>query len=351
MPPKKGSLLDTDFLDDDEDDFSLRDDTEIDLADDKDKEDIEVDVPEKDEKKPAKKDKEDDLVIEVENDTPDKDKDRWVADDDKDGKPEEITEDDLRKYSKEVQARIKKMTARTHAERRRADDRERQLQEAIRVAGDLLKRNNQLSELVESGEKVLVGEHKSRLESQLMQAKVAYREAHEAGDVNGMASAQENIAKAAAAMDRVSTHQATPLPRISEEDFRRQFAPQRPEIDQQTQAWREKNDWFGKDTLMTGYAMSLHQELTRNRNIQPSDQAYWKTINTEMKKRFPEKFGDAPANGARRAAPVVAPAGRMGSSEARKVVLTESQVKLARRLGLTTEQYARQVMLDAKSKE
>jgi hypothetical protein len=346
MAPKKGSLLDTDFLDDDEDDFSLRDDTEIDLSDDK--EDVEVEV--KEEKKPSKKDKEDDLIIEVENDTPDKDKDRWVADDEKDGKPDEITEDDLRKYSKEVQSRIKKMTARTHAERRRADDRERQLQEAIRVAGDLLKRNNQLSELVESGEKVLVGEHKSRLESQLTQAKVSYREAHEAGDVNGMAAAQENIAKAAAAMDRVSTHQATPLPRISEEDFRRQFA-QQPQIDPQTQAWREKNDWFGKDTLMTGYAMSLHTELTRNRNIQPQDQAYWKTINTEMKKRFPEKFGDAPANGARRAAPVVAPAGRMGSSEARKVVLTESQVKLARRLGLTTEQYARQVMLDAKNKE
>ena len=346
MAKEKNSLLDTDFLDDEEDDFSLRDDTEIDLGDDK--EPVEVEV--EDGKKPAKE-KEDDLVIEVADDTPEKDKGRWVADDEKDGKPDEITEDDLRKYSKEVQARIKKMTARTHAERRAHEETKRQYQEALKAAENLLRRNNQLSELVESGEKVLVGEHKSRLESQLAQAKIAYREAHEAGDVNGMAAAQENIAKAAAAMDRVSTHQATPLPRISEEDFRRQFAPQQPQIDPQTQAWREKNDWFGQDTLMTGYAMSLHQELTRNRNIQPSDPAYWKTINTEMKKRFPEKFGAAPANGARRAAPVVAPAGRTGSSEARKVVLTESQVKLARRLGLTTEQYARQILLDAKNKE
>lgn len=344
MAPKKSSLLDGDFLDDDEDDFSMRDDTEIDLhADEKDEE---VDVDEKPEKKPSKK-KEDDLVIEVESDVPEKDKDRWVADDEKDGKPDEISEEDLRKYSKGVQERLKKLTARQHAERRRADDKERQLQEAIKVAENLLKRNNQLSELVESGEKVLVGEHKSRLESQLAAAKTAFREAHEAGDITAITAAQEAMAKAVAAMERVSTHQATPMPRISEEEFRKQFTPATPQVDAQTQAWREKNDWFGKDTIMTGFAMSLHTDLTRNRGIAPTDPAYWKTINTEMKKRFPEKFESA---GPRRQATVVAPGSRSGSGESNKVVLTESQVKLAKRLGLTTEQYARQILLDARNK-
>lgn len=337
---KEKSLLDTDFLDDDEDDFSLRDDTTIDVSDEL--------PPAKDDegkKKPEKKD--DDLVIEVESDVPEKDRGKWVADDEKDGKPEEVTDEDLRNYSKEVQSRIKKMTARSHAERRAKEDLQRQYQEAIKVAENLLKRNNQLSELVESGEKVLVGEHKSRLEAQLNAAKQAYREAHEAGDVNGMTAAQENLAKAAAAMDRVSVHQATPLPRMSEEDFRKQFAPVQPQVDAQTQAWREKNDWFGKDTVMTGFAMSLHTDLTRNRGVGPNDPAYWRTINTEMKKRFPEKFETAAP---RRQTTVVAGGNRSGSSESNKVVLTESQVKLAKRLGLTTEQYARQILLDSRNK-
>lgn len=344
MAGKKSSLLDTDFLDDDEDDFSVRDDTEIDVSDD---------PPDKKEDKKSKdKDdkKEDDLVIDVESDVPDKDKGKWVVDDEKDGKPEEISEEDLRNYSKEVQSRIKKITARTHAERRAKEDNARQLQEAIKIAENLLKRNNQLSELVESGEKVLVGEHKSRLESQLAAAKTAYREAHEAGDVTAMTKAQEEIAKAAAAMDRVSVHQINPLPRISEEDFRKQFQPAQPQIDPRTVAWKEKNDWFGRDTVMTGFAMSLHTDLTRNKGVAPTDPVYFKTIDAEMKKRFPEKFGTAEPT-PRRQATVVASAGRSGSAESNRVTLTETQVKLAKRLGLTTEQYARQVLIDAKNKD
>jgi hypothetical protein len=269
-----------------------------------------------------------------------------VADDERDGNPDEPTEEDLRSYSKKVQDRIKGMSARVHAERRAKEERERQLSEAVKFAESLLKRNNQLSELVENGEKVLIGEHKSRLETQLNAAKVAYREAHEAGDANAMIAAQEQIAKAAAAMDRVSVHQTAPMPRLSEEDFRRQFAPkQQPQIDPQTEAWRRKNDWFGKDTVMTGFAMSLHSELTRNRGISPNDPAYWRTINSEMKKRFPERFESEQP---RRREVTVGSGERGGSSESRRVVLTESQVKLAKRLGLTTEQYAKQVLLERK---
>ena len=351
MAPKK-SMLDGDFIESDEDDFSFRDnETEIDVSDSdegrrertrktQDEEDgYTFTHDDKPAKKNAKSD-DDEFSVEVVSDVPDKDKGKWVIDPEKDGDPPDADEQELRNYSKDVQKRIKQTTARMHAERRRAEERERELAEAVRIAESLLQRNNQLSELVENGEKVLVGEHKGRIESQLAAAKQAFREAHEAGDVNGQIAAQENMAKAAAALDRVAMHRTTPLPRESEAELRRRFpAPQSaPQIDERTLSWKEKNEWFGNDTVMTAFAMGLDQDLTKRQGIKPDNPLYWKTIDKEMRTRFPEKF-DAP----RRRSPIVPAAGRQGGADPKRVVLTESQVKLAKRLNVTPEQYARQI--------
>lgn len=347
MAGKKSSMIDDDFIDDGEEEHSFRDDSIGEFVHD-------VSLPEpsdKDKDKDKSKEK-DELVIEVASDTPDKDKGRWVADDGKDGEPEFPSEDEIKNYSKDVQNRISKLTARTHAERRRADDLSRQLEAAAKFADDMLKRNNQLSALVEDGEKVLVSEHKSRLEAQLTQAKNAYREAHEAGDVAGMTAAQESLAKAAAALDRVSVHRPAPLPRVQQEEFDTVFkapAAQPQKVDDQTRQWQEKNQWFGKDALMTAFAMGVHTELTKNKGIMPSDPEYWSSINKEMQKRFPERFQSQTAP--RRTETIVAPVQRTGIVNPKKVTLTESQVKLAKRLGLTVEQYARQVMKEQLEKD
>lgn len=337
---KKDDLLDGDFIEDaeSENDFSARDeDNSFEFTPEKEGE------------------KEPDLVIEVQSDAPEKDKGRWVADDEKDGEPDVPSEDELKNYSKSVQGRIKNVTARMHAERRAKEERERQLSEAVKFAEELLRRNNQLSELVENGEKVLVGEHKSRLESQLNAAKQQYREAHEAGDTTAMIAAQESIAKAAAAIDRVSTHRPAPMPRHSEEDFRKQFpAPKpQPRLDDRTREWMEKNDWYGRDQLMSAYAMGIHKELTEVRGVKATDPAYWNTIDAEMRRRFPEKFETASgnSNGSRQRRSPVAPAQRAGASEARKVILTESQVRLAKRLNITPEQYARQLVKEQRERD
>lgn len=344
----KDSLLDDNFLEDEETEHSFHDDrfgeefehSAIDVSDSS--------LPEpKDKSGDGKKKAE--FEIEVASDTPDKDKGRWVADDKRDGEPDFPNEDEIKQYSKDVQARISKMTARTHAERRRADDIQRQLAEAEKFAKELLQRNNQLSELIESGEKVLVSEHKSRLDSQLAAAKIAYREAHEAGDTNGMIAAQEAIAKSAAAIDRLSVHRPQPMPRVEESALQQVFRTQaQPQVDETAKQWQEQNSWFGKDTVMTAFAMGVHTELVKNRGISPADQAYWTTLNSEMKKRFPDRLGqDRQSNQPRRTETIVGTAARTGQNTTpKKVTLTESQVKLANRLGLTVEQYARQVYLE-----
>lgn len=289
------------------------------------------------------------VEINVVDDTPEADRGRPNAD-------TVVIEDDeeteAAKYSKKVKNRFDKLTAATHAERRAKEDRERQLNEASELARRLIQENNHLKGLIENGEKVLVTEHQGRLDGQLNQAKSAYREAHEAGDVNGMLAAQETMARVAAQLDRLSIHQAAPMQRMDEQRELQRISVQQPQ--QQTGpepeavAWQEKNKWFGRDEAMTSFAMGYHSHLVNREGIMPTDKEYWSKLDGEMRKRFPERFGSTTAP--RRTETVVAPATRSASGKvSRKVTLTESQAKVARRIGLTLEQYAEQLVAEGSS--
>ena len=98
---------------------------------------------------------------------------------------------------------------------------------------------------------------------------------------------------------------------------------------------------------MRKYAEGVHEELeeTYGRGFVGTDE-YYKRIDTEVKRRFPEEFDDTqndeeekPQRTAKLST-VVAPAKRSTSSK--KIVLSKSQVALAKKLGLTPEQYARE---------
>lgn len=321
--------------------------TEVDLSDDDDK-------SRRDKNKPNKKnnkfDDQSDIDIDIVDDMPDEDRGKWVVDDDRDGEPDFPSKDEMKQYGKEVRDRINKMTARTHAERRAREQLQRQLEEAQKFAEQIYKQNQELTSVVESGEKVLVKEHHSRLEGQLAAAKSAWREANEAGDADGILAAQESIARIAAQLDRLGTYKPQPLPRIQQTDFDAAFRPQQQPVqpDQKAQAWKEKNRWFGHDEVMTAFALGLHSQLVQREGIDPNRDAqeYYSRLDGELRKRFPEKFKGT-SSGRRRESPV-APAHRGVGGNARKVVLTESQVKLARRLGITPEQYARELIKENK---
>lgn len=299
----------------------------------------------------GRKDRKNDIEVEVVSDTPDKDRGKWVADDARDGLPDIPDENEVRQYSKDVQKRINSLTARVHAERRAAEEKDRIANEAIAAAKKILQENNSLKEIIESGEKTLIGEHKGRLESQLASAKTAFREAHEAGDVNGQLAAQENIAKIVSQMDRLSAYRPQTLPRDNEAEFEKRFTPAQQAVQpsQQAVAWKDRNSWFGTpgNEAMTTYAFGLHQQIV-GEGVQPDTKAYYEKIDSEMQKRFPEKFSrnERSYQAPRRTGSVVAPATRTAAAQPRTVQITESQARLARRLGLTVQQYAQQLLAE-----
>ena len=93
---------------------------------------------------------------------------------------------------------------------------------------------------------------------------------------------------------------------------------------------------------MTQLAYGLHEKLV-DQGVDPSSDEYYEKIDSRVRELFPDSFEDAPKETKKRAN-VVAPATR--STSPKKVTLTQTQVRLAKRLGLTNEQYARQLVED-----
>lgn len=315
-----------------------------------------IPFPEPEEVQKPQKPAKDDAPIEIEvvDDTPEPDKGRPVAPLDT-AAPENDDEEEIKNYSERFQKRLHKETAKVHQYRRAAEERDRQLAEAAAHLKRVMLENNNLKGVVESGEKVLIGEHKTRLESELARARAAYREATEAGDTNGIIAAQENLSRAVAQLDRLSQHRPQTLPREDFEAIERQMRTanqqveqtQVPQVDPKAKAWAEKNKWFDNDIPMQAYALGVHKQIVENEGVTSGSDEYYSRIDREMRKRFPDRFAGEPPP--RRQGAVVAPATRTGLATPRKVTLTESQVRLAKRLGLTPQQYAEQVLIESKN--
>ena len=284
--------------------------------------------------------------VDIVDDTPDEDK----------GKPRraeeaeaQIPEDDeIANYSENVQKRIKQLKFEYHEERRRKEEAARLQDEAIEYARKVYEENQKLRKTLEEGEGVLVQQAKSRVEAELDRAKAAYKEAYETGDPDKLIDAQEKLSALQNEKFRVESYKPKPQQK-QEEPVQLQQKPKVNQPDAKTQAWASSNPWFGEDSEMTGYAFGVHESLVKQ-GINPQSQAdeYYRRIDDSMRKRFPDKFGEqyfeeAPA---RQTGSVVAPAQR-SAKKPRRVQLTSTQVALAKRLGLTAEQYAAQLLKEA----
>jgi len=285
--------------------------------------------------------------IEVEDDTPEEDRGREPM-------PQEVVEeleaDELEEYSDKVKTRLKQMKKVWHDERREKEREAREKAEALQAAQRLLEENRKLKATLSEGEQTLVGSFKQNAEFELAQAKREYRDAYEAGDTDKVIEAQEKLTAAQYKMQQLASYRPT-LQGVEEEVQQPQQQVQIPRPDAKTMAWQERNGWWGTDPEMTASALGLHQKLERERGPQfvGSDE-YWSAIDTTMRRRFPEYFGEeskamdgtAKAPRASKPANVVAPASR--STSPKKIVLKQSQIAIAKRLGLTPEQYARELM-------
>ena len=287
----------------------------------------------------------DDIEVEIVDDTPEQDRDKGRR---ADGVEPEIPEDDeIASYSESVQKRIKKLRYEFHEERRGKEEAKRMSDEAIRAAQKLHEDNLMLRRTIEEGEGVLINQAKQRLSMQLDKAKSEYTNAYEIGDANAIADAQMKMTELKNEEYRLNG--IKPQKAIVTPSPIPQQAPQQPKASNKAVDWSASNQWFGSDRDMTAYAMRVHEDAIRE-GVAPDSNEYYNRIDDSIRRVFPEKFAGArneDRTQRKQISNVVAPGGRQTNGNPRKITLSSTQVSLAKRLGLTPQQYAAQLLKDS----
>lgn len=274
--------------------------------------------------------------IEIVDDTPEKDRNRKPMAE----APADPTDDELEAYSESAKKRIKHFTKGYHEERRAKEAAIREKEEAIRAAQAIAEENRKLKGSLNEGQKALLEQAKKVVEKELEEVKREYKNAYEAGDSDALVAAQEKMTAVKLKAERVNNFRPAP---IQEEKPVVQM-PRSVPVDEKAVAWQRENAWFGSDDEMTSFALGLHSKLIKE-GLDPRSDEYYERVNSRVRQVFPEKFdseetADAPSQRTNKRN-VVAPATR--STAPKKVVLTQSQVNIAKRLGVPLELYARKV--------
>lgn len=280
-----------------------------------------------------------DTEIEVVDDTPPADRGRTPMAE----PPKEFAEDELTKYDEGVQKRIKHFTKGYHEERRAKETAQREKDEAMRFAQAMAEENKKLKGSVNQNQAALIEQAKKVVANELETAKRQYKAAYESGDSEALVNAQEALTGAKMKADKVNNFKPTPL-QVDETPVQMQPQPTKPApIDDKLLAWTEKNQWFGPNKRMTSYALGLHEDLVEE-GIPAGSAEYYRRIDADIRDRFSEQFGSGESVDAktqRTKSNIVAPATR--STAPKKIVLTQTQVNIAKRLGVPLELYARKV--------
>ena len=286
----------------------------------------------------------DEVVVDVLDDRPEEDQRNYRDPEAGEFDPDEEIAD----VSQRAKKRIKKLRYEYHEERRNKESADRMREEAVRFAEGLAKENRDLKELLHRGEKVLLTEIKSRADADMDKAREAYKTAYDAGDTDALVAAQEMLTRSQYESEIASrTPPAVPPPPQAPP-----AVPQSQPLDPKLQDWLQKNDWFGQDQELTSFAYGVHEKLVAQDRVDPRSDEYYSRLDGRLRQVFPEKFGGGMGQEEPSASPrtntVVAPAGR-SSGKPRKVQLTSTQVALAKRLGITPEQYAKQLLKEYSS--
>jgi hypothetical protein len=286
------------------------------------------------------------IEVAVQDDTPEEDRGREPLPEDL---VKELEADELEDYSEKVKIRLKQMKKVWHDERRAKEAADRERQEALTLAQRLIEENKKLKTKSTNSETALIQSFKESAARQLKEAQVAYKDAFESGDSDRVLEAQQALNAAqmrAAQAERVKAPLQKPENEVNTQSEQPQLPVQR---DTKAVSWQERNQWFGKHRMMTAMALGLHEELVEQHGqAYATTDEYYSRIDKTLRDKFPEEFPDTQAGGgkpsrsASKPATVVAPASR--STASKKVVLTETQVRLAKKFGITPEHYAREFL-------
>jgi len=282
------------------------------------------------------------LDIEVVDDTPKADRGRKASE-----PPSDVTDEELEEYSDKVKNRIKHFSKGYHDERRAKETALRERQELEKLAQQLVDENKQLKSNTVKNQTAMLDQAKKSAEIELEKAKAAYKVAYESGEADAVVEANESITAAKIKADKLNNFK---LPTLQEDETPVETKVETtttpaPVVDARATEWAKSNTWFGTDDEMTSYVLGLHSKLVKTHGeAYPRTNAneYYETIDSRMRKLFPENFEDSEIETEKpKLNNVVAPATR--STAPKKVRLTQTQVTLANRLGVPLELYAKKV--------
>ena len=282
------------------------------------------------------------VEIEVEDDTPEADRGRKAS-----PPPEEVTNEELENYSDKVKNRIKHFSKGYHDERRAKEEAQRQQEALEAYAKNLMAENEKLKGSVDQSHNTLIESAKKQVESELSMAKSQYRQAYESGEPDAILEAQTALNTAQIRLEKVNGLKPKQIQALQPQETPVEQAPTAPQPqvqrDEKADSWRDDNPWFGSDDEMTAFALGLHNKLTKD-GVDPQSDTYYEKINSRMRQVFPDQFDDGiedePEGTKRKSSNVVAPASR--STAPKKIRLTQSQVAIAKKLGVPLETYAKQ---------
>ena len=282
------------------------------------------------------------VEIEIEDDTPEADRGRKAS-----PPPEEVTNEELENYSEKVKNRIKHFSKGYHDERRAKEAAQREREELESYAKNLIAENNKLKGSVDQNHNTLIESAKKQVQGEMALAQRQYKEAYESGEPDKILEAQTSLNAAQIRQEKVNGLKPKQIQALQPQE-----TPVQPQVDvpqprvqqdEKANSWRDDNPWFGSDDEMTAFALGLHNKLTKE-GVDPKTDTYYEKINSRMRQVFPDQFDDGiedePEGAKRKSSNVVAPASR--STGPKKIRLTQSQVAIAKKLGVPLETYAKQ---------
>jgi Txe/YoeB family toxin of Txe-Axe toxin-antitoxin module len=252
-------------------------------------------------------------------------------------------EDETVEYSASVKKRIDKLTKRLREAERREES-------ALQYAQGVQKEANDIKSKYETLDKNYIDEFGSRVNNQLDLAKNKLKNAIATRNVDQQIEANEEIARLTIDAERLKYSKQIQEQKKPEENVQNQVQTQvnqqvpKPKADPKAVEWAEKNDWFGEDPVMTEAAKAIHKNLVLQEKIDPSTDLYYDKLDEKIREYFPQKFNQGGSPEVAKVAQPVASATRTNKASGRRTVkLSPSQAAMAKRLGVTLEQYAKYV--------
>lgn len=254
-------------------------------------------------------------------------------------------EEELNEYSDKVQKRIGKLTA-------KAKEHERRERAALQFAESAKQELEQIKAQTKKIDTNYVKELENRVTIQSQALESQLKQAIDTGDTETQVKVQKELANLAQDNNRLlyikeeqekEKQQPTVQPQQTVEQPQAQ--PQRAP-DPKAVAWGEKNAWFGSDEPMTLTAFSIHKQLIQKEGYEGSSDEYYQELDKRMKQEWPQKFeNEVEQTTTKNTGPAVASVNRnSGNSKKRTVKLSSSEIAISRKLGITPEQYAKQVL-------